>query len=46
MPIENRITLRNPDSAKTGAPIARAKYGRMRAAILAVLGRDGSLTYT
>ena len=46
MPTEDCIALRNPDPAKTGATIGQAKYDQVRAAILAVLGRDGSLTYT
>lgn len=46
MPTEERIVLRNPALGKMGATIERAKYDRMRAAILAALGCSGSLTYT
>lgn len=46
MPTEERIALRNPAPGRLGATIERAKYDQIRAAILAVLGRDGSLTYT
>jgi DNA-binding transcriptional ArsR family regulator len=46
MPNEDRTALCNPDPGKMGATIERAKYDRMRSAILAALGHGGSLTYT
>lgn len=45
MPTEDRIALRNSDPATAGATIVRARYDQVRAAILDVLGRDGSLTH-
>ena len=46
MPTEERIALRNPASGRLGATIDRVKYDQVRATILTVLGRDGSLKDT